>query len=309
MLLRVGAALLPLALAFVVVGVAAGTPWLATIFYARSDAGVLIVLVGALLSVLMGAGLGLYTWLSARHRRRLAQAEVLAQAQAQAELAADRRRFLQRLDHELKNPLTAIRAGVANLAGAPASARHDAVSSISTQAARLSQLVSDLRKLAELETRPIESAPVDVAGLLQDVVAAARERPDAAERRLGLSVPRVPWPLGSVQGDRDLLFLAVYNLVDNALKFTLPGDTVEVRASEDGANVAIEVADTGPGIPDEDLPHIWEELYRGQPTRALPGSGLGLALVRSIAGRHNGTVSARSRPGSGTVFTLRLPAG
>jgi two-component system OmpR family sensor kinase len=148
-----------------------------------------------------------------------------------------------------------------------------------------------------------------VADLLQEVVVAARERPEAAERRLGLTLPRVPWPLGSVQGDRDLLFLAVYNLLDNALKFTRPGDTVEVRAFEDGSNVAIEVADTGPGIPDEDLPHIWEELYRGHPTRALPGSGLGLALVRSITARHNGTVAARSRPGHGTVFTLRIPVG
>jgi signal transduction histidine kinase len=239
----------------------------------------------------------------------MAQAEIQAQTIAQSELAADRRRFLQRLDHELKNPLTAIRAGVANLSDAPDVARHDAVSSISTQAARLSQLVSDLRKLAELETRPIETAAVDVSDLLQEVVVAGREQPDAAERRLGLTLPRVPWPLGSVQGDRDLLFLAVYNLLDNALKFTRPGDTIELRAFEDGANVAIEVADTGPGIPDEDLPHIWEELYRGRPTRALPGSGLGLALVRSIAARHNGTVTARSRPGHGTVFTLRLPAG
>lgn len=304
-----GLVLLPLALAVGVVALAANSEWAATIFYARSDVGVVIIIVGVVLSLLCGGGMALYSWLTTRYSRQVTQAEAQAQAVAQTELAADRRRFLQRLDHELKNPLTAIRVGVANLADAPEAAPTDVVSSISAQAARLSDLVSDLRKLAELETRPIETTAVDVSDLLQEVVAAAREHPDAQERRLGLTMPRVPWPLGSVQGDRDLLFLAVYNLLDNALKFTRPGDTIEVRAFEDGANVAIEVADTGPGIRDEDLPHIWEELYRGHPNRSIPGSGLGLALVRSIMARHNGTVLARSRPGHGTVFTLRLPAG
>lgn len=306
-LLRGAIVVLPLVLAVGVVLVASNSQWIGTIFYARSDAGVMIILVGVVISVLIAGGIALHGWLFGRYRRQLAQAEVQAQSVAQTELAADRRRFLQRLDHELKNPLTAIRAGVANLSDAPDAARFDAVSSISTQAARLSQLVTDLRKLAELETRPIETAAVDVSDLLQEVMSAARENADSVERRLGLTVPRVPWPLGSVQGDRDLLFLAIYNLLDNAIKFTRPGDTIELRAFEDGANVAIEVADTGPGIADEDLPHIWEELYRGKPTRALPGSGLGLALVRSIVARHNGTVTVRSRLGHGTVFTVRIP--
>jgi two-component system OmpR family sensor kinase len=107
--------------------------------------------------------------------------------------------------------------------------------------------------------------------------------------------------------DRDLLYLAVYNLLDNALKFTRPGDTVEVRAFEDGASVVIEVADTGPGIPEDELPHVWEELYRGQGARAAPGSGLGLALVRAIVELHGGQINLRSRAGQGTVFTVRLP--
>jgi signal transduction histidine kinase len=71
----------------------------------------------------------------------------------------------------------------------------------------------------------------------------------------------------------------------------------------------IEVADTGPGIPEEEQPHVWEELYRGEAGRGIPGSGLGLALVRTIAEQHGGGVSLRSRLGLGTVFSLRLPAG
>jgi two-component system OmpR family sensor kinase len=101
----------------------------------------------------------------------------------------------------------------------------------------------------------------------------------------------------------------VHNLLDNALKFSRPGDTLELHAFEDGAEIVIEVADTGPGIPEDEQPHVWEELYRGQGGRGIPGSGLGLALVRAIAERHNGRVSLRSRLRQGTVFTLRLPAG
>jgi two-component system OmpR family sensor kinase len=84
---------------------------------------------------------------------------------------------------------------------------------------------------------------------------------------------------------------------------------VEIRAFEDGNTLVIEVADTGPGIPDDELPYVWEELYRGQSARGVPGSGLGLALVRAVIERHSGRVNLRSRIGQGSVFTLRLPVG
>ena len=104
-----------------------------------------------------------------------------------------------------------------------------------------------------------------------------------------------------------MLFLAIYNLIGNALKFTHPGDAIQVRAFEDGTSVVIEVADTGPGIPEDEISRVWEELYRGQDARGIPGSGLGLALVRAIVERHNGQVALRSRIGQGTVITVHLP--
>lgn len=88
----------------------------------------------------------------------------------------------------------------------------------------------------------------------------------------------------------------------------LLGDTIEIRAFEDGASVAVEVADTGPGIRADELPHLGEELYRGSAPRSVEGSGLGLALVQAIAARHRGTLTIRSRHGQGTVVTIRLPA-
>jgi len=272
------------------------------IIYFRADAGSLVFLTGITLSILLIIGVAAQNIIN--HRNREIRAEVHAQA------ADERRRFLRRLDHELKNPLTAIRAGLANLAEAPSiETRQEAFHSVESQTLRLSRLAADLRKLAELETRMVERSPVDIGQLLQEAFDIANDHPQAEQRHLSLSIPQVPWPLPTIQGDPDLLFLAIHNLLDNAIKFTRVGDTVEVRAFEDGSTLAIEIADTGPGISEEDLSHVWEELYRGISARGIPGSGLGLALVRAVAERHNGHASLRSRPGKGTVFTLKLPLG
>jgi two-component system, OmpR family, sensor kinase len=268
------------------------------IVYLRADLGTLALLFGLGFSGLVALGFTRLDW--AERTRQ----------QANSAAAEERRRFLRRLDHELKNPLTAIRAGLANLTEAPSGeARREALTSVEAQTLRLSRLSADLRKLAELEVRLVEHSPVDVPALLHEAFSMAQEQPGAAKRRLNLSIPQAPWPLPKIQGDPDLLLLAVHNLLDNALKFSRPGDTLELHAFEDGAEIVIEVADTGPGIPEGEQPHVWEELYRGEAGRGIPGSGLGLALVRAIAERHNGRVTLRSRLGQGTVFTLRLPAG
>ena len=272
------------------------------IIYFRADAGSLVFLTSSIISAFLLVGLTIHN----KNNRR--NQEIRTQVHSQA--ADERRRFLRRLDHELKNPLTAIRAGLANLAEAPSvDTRQEAFHSVEAQALRLSRLAADLRKLAELETRMVERSPVDIGQLLQEAFDIANDHPEAGERHLTLSIPQAPWPLPTIPGDPDLLFLAIHNLLDNALKFTRVGDTVEVRAFEDGSTLAIEIADTGPGISEEDLSHVWEELYRGISARGIPGSGLGLALVRAVAERHNGQVSLRSRAGKGTVFTLKLPLG
>ena len=273
---RWGFALIPVAAGLVVASLVTQVPTLTNpVIYVHVDVGTAALIAGLALSVVVAIGLVSWEWAGRRCERRLAGARALA--------AEERRRFLQRLDHELKNPLTAIRAGLANLANGSASpAQQDALASVEAQVVRLSQLTADLRKLAELETRSLERVPVDVAELLQEAVVLAQEQPQAEGRQLTLTLPQAPWPVPDVLGDWDLLFLATYNLIDNALKFTRPGDTVEVRAFEDGTFVAVEVADTGPGIPADEVPRVWDELYRGQGARGVPGSGLGLALARAI---------------------------
>ncbi len=269
----------------------------AHVVYLRADPGILFLLFGGLLSLLAFLVFSLLAWRERVHLR------------ASNTAAEERRRFLGRLDHELKNPLTAIRAGLANLAGSsPGAAYNETLASLEAQTLRMSRLSSDLRKLAEIEVRPVERLSVDIAALLQEAFQVAQEQPGAAERTLNLSLPRAPWPLPAIQGDADLLFTAVHNLLENAIKFSRPGDTLELRAFEDGQGIVIEVADTGPGIPEEEQPHVWEELYRGNAGRGIPGSGLGLALVRVIVDRHAGSIGLRSRVEHGTVFTLRLPA-
>ena len=231
-------------------------------------------------------------------------------ADATLDLEQNRRNFLRRLDHEIKNPLTGMRAALVNLQEAQSKdERIRAAENASRAVTRLTRLLSDLRKLSDLGERPIEQSRVDVPDLLQDAVDAAHVLPVYDGREVSLLIPKVPSPFPCVVGDRDLLVLAVYNLIENALKFTGDEDSVEVRVSEDGQVIVIEVADSGVGIPVEDVPKIFEELYRGSNARSTEGSGLGLALVRRIVNLHNGQIHVRSSQiePRGTVFTIRLP--
>ncbi|MYS83511.1 sensor histidine kinase [Embleya scabrispora] len=231
-----------------------------------------------------------------------------ARESARAEAAAEHHRFLRRLDHELKNPLTAMRLGLANLAAAGADPDPDGpLAGVGEQVARLARITGDLRKLADIESRPLERVAVDVAVLLDAAGETGRDLPGGADRRISVSVPRVPWPLPTLAGDPDLLELALENLVGNAVKYSDPGCAIELRAFAEDGYVVVEVADTGRGIRADELPTVWEELVRGSDARGTPGSGLGLALVQAVVLRHGGRTELRSMPESGTVVRLRLP--
>lgn len=291
-------ALLPLLLGSVTAVLFTATDLPNPLLYVQAEVGIIVFGLGAAISILVGGIILVLDRIEG------------VQLEATIQYAEDRRRFLRRLDHELKNPLTAILAGLANLSliENPAD-RTVALESVSTQVGRMRQLVAELRKLSELETRPLDLGPVEMTELLENTFALTRDDPSAEGRQLTLSIPRAPWPLPTISGDYDLLVLAVHNLLSNAVKFTQPGDTIEMRAFEDRNQVVVEVADTGAGIPEEEEPYIWQELYRGEGARGTQGSGLGLALVRAIVARHGGEITLRSRQEQGTVFTMRLPVG
>lgn len=224
---------------------------------------------------------------------------------ARRETLAEHGRFLRRLDHELKNPLTTLRTGLKTLALTELSEqqRH-IIKTMETETLRLSQLVSDLRKLAELETQPLNMQPVSLEGLVHSALEIEQDRFEAGQRTLTYSISgsQASWV-----ADEDLLLLALHNLLDNAYKYTRPGDTVhlDVTAQDE---LVLQVSDTGLGIPPDDLSHIWEELYRAEQMGKIQGSGIGLALVKAIVERHNGAVAIASQPGKGTTVTLRLPS-
>ena len=236
-------------------------------------------------------------------RERVRAAERAAAEDAAARERAHHQRFLARLDHELKNPLTAIRA---TAAAAKDNADADAWTTVDVQATKLSTLVRDLRKLAELETRPLEREPVDLEQLLHESVGALAQQQPAAGARFTVSVTRVPWAVPTLSADLDLLALAIDNVLGNAAKYSAVGP-IEVRLREQDGWAVVEVADTGRGIPAADLPQIFDELARAQNARDVSGSGIGLTLVATIMRRHGGDVSVRSSEGAGTVLTLRLP--
>ncbi|WP_052460848.1 sensor histidine kinase [Microbacterium gorillae] len=281
-----------------IVGVAGG----GGVFELRVPLATVLVGLGLVVTLLLGV---LLLALPATRARR-GRALVEARDGAEREARASHRRFLARLDHELKNPVTAIRSALAVDGPAPV----QNVRIAATQASRLATLVGQLRGLSELETRTIESVPVDLSALVEEEVGAIREELAArgAQRQISTAFPTVPWPLPPVSGDADLLAVVVRNIVLNAVKYSSEGARIEVRGSEDGADVVLDVADTGWGIRTEDLPFVWDELWRSTDARGVEGSGLGLSLVRVVVERHGGEVTLRSQPGRGTSVRLRLPA-
>lgn len=253
--------------------------------------------------VVVSAIVGVVLWgqrmrQGAARRIAVARAEGLAAGEHSAR--EGHRLFLARLDHELKNPLTAIRA---TAAGRPA----EEWVRVDRQAERLSDLVRDLRKLAELETCTLEQESVDLEALVRESMDALVQRHPLVQQRLRFEVSRVPWPVPMISGDLDLLSVTMDNLLGNAVKYACDG-LIEVRLREEDGWVVLEVADSGRGIPEADLPFVFDELARAGNAHDVAGSGLGLALVATVVARHGGDVTARSIVGTGTVMSLRLPA-
>jgi Signal transduction histidine kinase len=246
-------------------------------------------------------------------RKREDSARQMAQAEREAH-----RRFLSRLDHELKNPLTAICTGIAahrQICPASEDGKYDAnLDVVSSQGARLAGLVADLRKLSDLETQSIEREKVSIEMVVSDVVAdvhALAATHGKLPPTITVTMPSVPWRIPQIIGDLDLLYLAVYNVVSNAVKFSTLQDhldsTIEVRGFEEENWVVLDIADSGLGIREDEIDSVFDELVRGIDSREVPGSGLGLPLVKIIIERHGGTVSLTSRFGQGTRVRMRLP--
>ena len=226
----------------------------------------------------------------------------------QENLQGARRDFVANVSHELRTPLTTIKSYVEALAEDPdPDTRHHFLDVVAEQTERMIRLTQDLLLLSGLEKggRSFNPRPVSV----QDWLHAAVERFQLQAKAQGVDLSLQSAHHPAVIGDRDMLDRVLDNLLSNALKYTAYGGSVELRSHVEKDVVVVEVADTGTGIPAEDMPHVFERFYRVDKGRSRKkgGSGLGLALARELTERHGGTVTIASQLDKGTTVTLRLP--
>ncbi|HEY88690.1 MAG TPA: HAMP domain-containing protein [Thermoflexia bacterium] len=225
-----------------------------------------------------------------------------------ARAAEARRHQTADVAHELRTPLTIIRGILEAMLDEVYPTDRANLQASLAQVHTLSRLVQDLQLLAladagELHIHP---APLELPAFLSQVVESYQLQ--ATERQITLALDTPP-TLPPIQADRDRLAQVLGNLLSNALRYLSPGGKIVVRATAQPGEVLVSVSDDGPGIPAEDLPHLFERFWRGDRarSRATGGSGLGLTIARSLIAAHGGRLWAASTEGEGSTFTFTLP--
>jgi two-component system phosphate regulon sensor histidine kinase PhoR len=222
--------------------------------------------------------------------------------------------FVSMVAHELKNPLAATEGWLSLLLSGlvkhdPQEERHMIERSL-VRIKTLRTLVSELLNLTAIETGnfTLRRAPLDLVRIAKEAVESHRERAEASRIALELDGSG-EGETGSVLADRDALLMVIGNLIDNAIKYTPEKGHVRVRVEQNGMYVRIVVQDDGIGIALEHVDRVFDEFFRvkNEHTASIPGTGLGLSLVRRITEMHHGQVSVESTPGRGSIFTISLP--
>ena len=207
------------------------------------------------------------------------------------------RRFVADAAHQLGTPLTALRTNLELVDG-------EKISPALEQVERMDALTRSLLDLSQLEAivSEIQSEDVDLAALLRNLAEPYASRAEQAELNFNLEIER---DSVHIKGDEAQLDILIQNLLDNAIKFTSTGGQVNVKLSTLDEAVQLSVADTGIGIPEEDVPHLFSRFHRGRNDSAYPGSGLGLAIVKAIADQHQAAIEVVSKP-DGTEFVIQF---
>jgi two-component system sensor histidine kinase BaeS len=213
--------------------------------------------------------------------------------------------------HELRTPLTVLQATLEAMADGVVASGPDQIASVHDEVLRLIRIVEDLETLAAADAIGliVNPIPVDLARVAASAAAALGPQFEAANLTLSTTLRPV-----MVSGDPNRLHQVVTNLLTNALKFTPAGGRVEVETGPDGEATGgdpcaarLSVADSGPGIPPDELPHVFDRFWRGVQARTVAGSGIGLTVVRRLVEAHAGTVRIDSEPGTGTRVSVCLP--
>ena len=217
------------------------------------------------------------------------------------------KQFTADASHELRNPIAVIQTNVqVALADPDEQFQHSQLEVIERLTRRLGRLVDDLLFLARQESGlvPARREPTDISKLLQEIV----EEQQAIAQNKSLTLTYHPTPVPTLQADPDQLTRLFTNLIANAISYT-PSGSVSIQLAPTASQISIAIADTGIGIPEKDLTHIFDRFYRVDParSRSAGGSGLGLAIAKIITDNHQGQLTLSSTPNQGTTATLTLP--
>ena len=216
-----------------------------------------------------------------------------------------RRNMVADIAHELRTPVTILQGGTEELLDGIADPTPGRLTSLHDETLRLGRLVDDLATLAAAQAAALtlHRAPADLGKIAAG--AADALAPQFAEAGLRLNLDTAP---AAAVADEARITQVAVNLLTNAVKYTPPGGQVTVTTRAEDGTARLTVADTGPGIPAADLPHVFERFWRGAGAKTRSGAGIGLAVVAELTAAHGGTVTAASPPGSGAIFTVTLPA-
>ena len=262
-----------------------------------------MIAVVVVLSCAAGALIGVLAqrWHSVRSARAAAE---------RVRLEAMRTDFVANISHELRTPVGALALLAETLEGERDPDLVDRLAGkMVLEAHRVTRTIQDLLQLSQIELGTITAKDVlNVGGMAGEAVDRLRHLAD--DRQIRVEVSEMVRRLTMI-GDRRQLVSALSNLLDNAIKYSDPGSSVEVVGHHEGGWIELSVTDHGIGIPSRDIDRIFERFYRVDRARSREtgGTGLGLAIVRHVATNHGGTVSVRSHEGAGSTFTIRIPAG